>query len=95
MLYVIVIFTYFIGSVSFVVALGDKPEAPKPKQDGVELSEGGIDALHPEVGRRTSGVTGRYLRLPSTGATSPTKTAERMSAAPTICTAMSLSPASQ
>jgi hypothetical protein len=30
---------------SVVVALGDKPEAPKPKQDGVELSEGGIEAL--------------------------------------------------
>jgi hypothetical protein len=37
----------------------------------------------------------RYLRHLSTGATSPTKTAERMSTAPKIWTATSLSPASQ
>jgi voltage-gated potassium channel len=46
MLYAIGIFTYFIGSVSSVlVALDAKPEAPKLKQDGVELSEGELEAL--------------------------------------------------
>jgi hypothetical protein len=40
------IFPYFIGSVSSVlVALDAKPEALKLKQDGVELSEGEIEAL--------------------------------------------------
>ena len=45
MLYAIGIFTYFIGSVSSVLVALDAEPSPKPEQDGVELSEGEIEAL--------------------------------------------------
>jgi hypothetical protein len=48
-----------------------------------------------EIVAKFAPVKRRYLRHLSTGATSPTKTAERMSTAPKIWTATSLSPASQ
>ena len=45
MLYAIGIFTYFIGSITSVLVALDAKPAPKPKQDGVELSDGEIEAL--------------------------------------------------
>ena len=45
MLYAIGIFTYFIGSVSSVLVALDARPAPKPKQDGVELSDDEVEAL--------------------------------------------------
>jgi voltage-gated potassium channel len=45
MLYAIGIFTYFIGSVASVLVALDAKPAPKPRQDGVELSDSEVEAL--------------------------------------------------
>ena len=49
MLYAIGIFTYFIGSVSSVLVALDARPAPKPRQDGVELSEDEAEALRSTI----------------------------------------------
>jgi voltage-gated potassium channel len=45
MLYAIGIFTYFIGSVASVLVALDAEQKPKPKQNGVELSDSEVEAL--------------------------------------------------
>jgi voltage-gated potassium channel len=45
MLYAIGIFTYFIGSVASVLVALDAKPTPKPRQDGVELSDSEVEAL--------------------------------------------------
>jgi voltage-gated potassium channel len=45
MLYAMGIFTYFIASVASVLVALDAEKPPKPKQNGVELSDGEVEAL--------------------------------------------------
>jgi hypothetical protein len=45
MLYAIGIVTYFIGSVASVLVALDAEQKPKPKQNGVELSDSEVEAL--------------------------------------------------
>jgi voltage-gated potassium channel len=47
--YAIGIFTYFIGSVASVLVGLDARPAPKPRQDGVELSEDEAEALRSTI----------------------------------------------